>query len=84
MSPIQAHAIYAGRSVPENLDHELYKKRFSVELINAWIDTSKALLIRFQTKSQTWVSLHYLAFSLILIKNQTNHFYTTSLKITIF
>ena len=56
------------------LDPELYKERFSVERTNAWIDAFKALLIRFETKSQTWMSLHYLAFSLILIRNQTNHF----------
>ena len=56
------------------LDDELYKERFSVERTNAWIDAFKALLVRFETKSQTWMSLHYLAFSLILIRNQTNHF----------
>ena len=56
------------------LDDLLYKERFSVERTNAWIDAFKALLIRFETKSQTWMSLHYLAFALILIRNQTNHF----------
>lgn len=56
------------------LDDELYKERFSVERTNAWIDAFKALLIRFETKTQTWASLHYLAFALILIKIQTNHF----------
>ena len=56
------------------LDDLLYKERFSVERTNAWIDAFKALLIRFETKAHTWTSLHYLAFSLILIRNQTNHF----------
>ena len=51
------------------LDDLLYKERFSVERTNAWIDAFKALLIRFETKSQTWISLHYLAFALILIRN---------------
>lgn len=55
-------------------DDELYKERFSVERTNAWIDAFKALLVRFETKSQTWMSLHYLAFSLILIRYQTKHF----------
>ncbi len=50
------------------LDDLLYKERFSVERTNAWIDAFKALLVRFETKSQTWLSLHYLAFSLILIR----------------
>jgi transposase len=56
------------------LDDLLYKERFSVERTNAWIDAFKTLLVRFETKAQTWMSLHYLAFSLILIRNQTNHF----------
>jgi hypothetical protein len=55
-------------------DNELYKERFSVEQTNAWIDAFKALLVRFETKSQTWMGLHYLAYSLILLRNQTNHF----------
>lgn len=55
-------------------DDELYKERFSVERTNAWLDAFKALLVRFETKSQTWMSLHYLAFSLILFRFQTNHF----------
>ena len=56
------------------LDDLLYKERFSVERTNAWIDAFKALLVRFETKAHTWTSLHYLAFSLILIRVQTNHF----------
>jgi transposase len=50
------------------LDDQLYKERFSVERTNAWIDAFKALLVRFETKAQTWLSLHYLAFSLIMIR----------------
>ena len=56
------------------LDDLLYKERFSVERTNAWIDAFKALLVRFETKARTWISLHHLAFSLILIRVQTNHF----------
>jgi len=51
-------------------DDELYKERFSVERTNAWIDAFKALLIRFETKASNWMSSHYLAFSLIHIRNQ--------------
>lgn len=56
------------------LDDQLYKERFSIERTNAWIDAFKALLIRFETKAQNWMSLHHLAFSLILIRGKTNHF----------
>jgi len=51
------------------LDDQLYKERFCVERTNAWIDAFKALLVRFETKIQTWLSLHYIAFSLIIIRN---------------
>lgn len=50
------------------LDDELYKERFSVERTNAWLDAFKALLVRYETKVETWLSLHYLAFALILCR----------------
>ena len=56
------------------LDALLYKERFSVERTNAWLDAFKTLLVRFETKAKNWMSLHHLAFSLILIRFQTNHF----------
>ena len=56
------------------MDEELYRERFSVERTNAWIDAFKALIIRFETKADNWMSLHYLVFSLILIRFKTNHF----------
>lgn len=56
------------------IDDELYKERFSVERTNAWIDAFKVLIIRFETKANNWMSLHYLVFSLILIRYKTNHF----------
>ena len=56
------------------LDNLLYIERFAVERTNAWLDAFKALLVRFETKSNTWMGLHYLAFSLILIRFKTNHF----------
>ncbi len=52
------------------LDDQLYKERFSVERTNAWIDAFKALLVRFETKADNWASLHYLAFSLILLRKK--------------
>ena len=56
------------------LDDLLYKERFSVERTNAWLDAFKAILVRFETNAHTWMSLHYLAFALILIRFKTNHF----------
>ncbi len=59
------------------VDPELYKKRFCVERTNAWIDGFKSLYVRYETSARNWLSSHYLAFSLILLRkvnSTTNHF----------
>lgn len=58
----------------KNVDYEhskddlLYKERFCVERTNAWLYAFKAILTRFETRTDTWMALHFLAFALILIK----------------
>jgi len=54
------------------MDDLLYKERFSVERTNAWIDAFKALLVRYETLSITWISLHYLAFAFIFVRPKAN------------
>ena len=49
-------------------DELLYKNRFVIERTNAWMDAFKALLVRFETKNQTWKALNLLAFSVILLR----------------
>jgi hypothetical protein len=49
-------------------DEELFKKRNVIEQANAWLDSFKALLIRFETKAQHWLALHFLAFTVQLIR----------------
>jgi len=49
-------------------DSQLYKERFAVERTNAWIDGFKNLIIRYETKAINWLGLHYLAFSIILLR----------------
>lgn len=49
------------------MDDELYRNRFVIERSNAWIDSFKALLIRFETLQETWIALHYLAFCSLFI-----------------
>jgi len=44
-------------------DDELYKKRTVIEHANAWMDSYKALLVRFEKKVINWISLHWMAFS---------------------
>jgi transposase len=50
------------------LDEKLYKERFAVERTNAWLDAFKALLVRYEVLARNWSSLHYLAFSMILLR----------------
>ena len=49
-------------------DDLLYERRFVVERMNAWIDSFKALLIRFETLIKTWMALHFLAFTVLLCR----------------
>lgn len=48
-------------------DEELYKNRFVIERTNAWLDSFKAILVRFETNSTHWKCLNLIAFSLILL-----------------
>jgi len=48
-------------------DEELYKRRSTIERANAWIDSFKALLVRFEKTICSWVNLHWLAFSTMFI-----------------
>jgi hypothetical protein len=55
--------------ITDNLfDNELYKGRYVIERTNAWIDGFKALLVRFEFLVQNWISLHLMAFSVILLR----------------
>lgn len=47
---------------------EIYKERFVIEKLFAHLDSYKALLIRYETKSNNWLQLNYLAFLLIFFK----------------
>lgn len=49
-------------------DTELYKKRNGVEQACAWLDSFKALLVRFETKASNWMALHFLAFTVLFIR----------------
>lgn len=53
-------------------DEELYKRRFVIERMNAWIDSFKSLLVRFETNVLHWMHLHFLAFAVLLIRKKMN------------
>ncbi|QMU27136.1 hypothetical protein [Adhaeribacter radiodurans] len=46
----------------------LFKKRKGIEQANAWVDSYKALLIRFEAKAPHWLALHFLALAVQLIR----------------
>ena len=52
----------------EILDRELYKRRFVIERMNAWIDGFKSLLVRYEKKESHWRNLHLIPFCSILIR----------------
>jgi transposase len=52
-------------------DEELFKNRTVIEHANAWLDSFKALLIRFETKAKHWEALHLLAFTVLFIRKIT-------------
>jgi transposase len=49
-------------------DELLYKCRFVIERTNAWLDSFKAILIRFETNKIHWKALNLLAFCVILLR----------------
>lgn len=50
------------------LDDMLYKERYSIERTNAWMDSYRSLLNRFDFTIDSWVSFNYIAFIVILFK----------------
>ena len=49
-------------------DELLYGQRCCIERTNAWMDSYRSLLNRFDTKLTNWVAWNYLTFMVILIK----------------
>lgn len=49
-------------------DEELYKTRTVIEQANAWLDSFKALLIRYETKAENWVAFNFIAFAVCFLR----------------
>ncbi len=47
-------------------DEQFYKDVF--EHSNAWLDGFKSLLVRFEFSVRNWLSLHFMAFSVIFLR----------------
>ncbi len=53
---------------PGIIDEDLYKERYSIERTNAWIDSYRSLLNRFDTTLSSWIGFHFIAFIIIAMK----------------
>ena len=58
------------RKEPDDIivDDMLYAERYSIERTNAWMDSYRSVLNRFDTTIASWESWNYLAFAVILLK----------------
>ena len=55
----------------QHFDEELYKERYVIERTNAWLDSFKTLLIRFEKNINSWMAQHFMAFSVLLLRKNT-------------
>lgn len=49
-------------------DEALYKRRPVIEQANAWLDSFKTLLVRYETNVENWLSFHWLAFVVLFLR----------------
>lgn len=54
-------------------DQELYDQRFAIERTNAWMDSYRSLLNRFDTTIESWKGFNFLAFIVIALKKFKNN-----------
>lgn len=52
----------------EYFDQELYDQRYAIERTNAWMDSFRSLLNRFDTTTASWKGFNLLAFIVIALK----------------
>jgi len=50
------------------LDELLYQERYSIERTNAWMDSFRSILNRFDKTVSNWQSFNYIAFMIIFLK----------------
>ncbi|UUV20248.1 IS5 family transposase [Paenimyroides aestuarii] len=52
----------------EYFDQELYNERYKIERTNAWMDSFRSILNRFDTTVISWLGFNYLAFIVIALR----------------
>jgi len=50
------------------MDQELYKERYMIERTNAWLDSFRSILNRFDTTTTSWKGFNFLGFIVIGLK----------------
>lgn len=51
-----------------HIDDQLYEQRYAIERTNAWIDSFRSCLNRFDVTLSSWIGMNYLAFIVIGLK----------------
>ncbi len=46
----------------------MYRERFVIERTNAWMDSFRSILCRFDTTVSSWKGWNYLAFAVVFLK----------------
>jgi transposase len=59
---------HAKRGRKRYFNRAVYKQRFVIERDFAWVDKFRTLLIRFERKDVYWLGFHYIAFTLINLR----------------
>ena len=52
----------------QHFEEQLYKERFVIERTNAWLDSFKTLLVRFEKNINSWMAQHFMAFAVLLLR----------------
>ena len=53
-------------------DEVIYKEQFAIECTNAWMDSFRSILCRFDTTLSSWKGWNYLVFAVVFLKKFTN------------
>ena len=51
-------------------DEKMYEERFAVERTNAWMDSFRSLILRQDTKIDSWWAWHFIAATVWIIKHK--------------
>ena len=52
----------------KHFDQLFYNERYIIERTNAWLDSFKSMLNRFDTSIGSWIGFNYLAYMIIALK----------------